>query len=57
MSACENESKCQNTDFLLVDIQIWNHFYVLTWQEKETFKPGSSLAIGITWWTVRAHGS
>ena len=27
LSVCKNESKIQNTAILLVDIQIWIHFY------------------------------
>ena len=34
------------TAFLLVDIQVWIHFYELTWLEKYTFKLDSSLVAG-----------
>ena len=43
MSVHKNESRSQNTASLLVDNKIWINFYALTWQEKETFKLGSSL--------------
>ena len=44
MSAQNNQSKFQNTAFLLVDIQIMIDFYALTWWEKDAFKLGNSLA-------------
>ena len=30
MSANKNQSKCQNTALLLLDIQVWIDFYMLT---------------------------
>ena len=43
LSVRKNQSKCQNTALLLVNVQIWIDFYVHSQREEETIEHVSSL--------------